>query len=104
MTNDQQAAEIAERVQRGIDWLNANRPGWFHEIDLDNLQMSDCHQCVLGQLYGHFGNWPGYGELGARDFGFNVSAGAWRFTLLTKEWRNRITELRAFAESSDAAT
>jgi hypothetical protein len=32
--------------------LDVARPDWFRELDLDQLNMDDVDDCVLGQLYG----------------------------------------------------
>lgn len=49
-------AEVAERVARGATLLDERRPGWWRDaepglIDLDRLNIEDCADCVLGQLY-----------------------------------------------------
>lgn len=42
---------IAERVQAGSVWLDEHYPGWFKVINLGTLNVSNCHVCVLGQVY-----------------------------------------------------
>lgn len=42
---------VAERVARGAAWLDQKYPQWFLSIDLSILDLSDCTQCVLGQIY-----------------------------------------------------
>jgi hypothetical protein len=37
-------------VKRGADLLDEKLPGWFIEIDLYKLELSNACQCVLGQL------------------------------------------------------
>lgn len=45
---------VAERVSNGSAWLDEHFPGWWKSIDLGNLKMASCHECVLGQVYtGH---------------------------------------------------
>lgn len=44
-------SDVKARVARGADWLDEKYPGWFKVIDLAILDISDCHQCVLGQVY-----------------------------------------------------
>lgn len=39
------------RVARGAAWLDEKYPGWYSKIDLSVLDISDCYQCVLGQVY-----------------------------------------------------
>lgn len=45
---------VYERVARGADMLDKNRPGWEHQINLEILDMNDPYKCVLGQLQGEF--------------------------------------------------
>lgn len=42
----------AERVARGAKLLDEKAPGWHYLIQLDELKMSSCHTCILGQLFG----------------------------------------------------
>lgn len=42
---------VAERVVRGAAWLDEKYPGWFLKIDLSILDLGNCTQCVLGQIY-----------------------------------------------------
>lgn len=43
-------------VDRGVQLLtNEVGPRWFAGIDLDRLDLNDVHDCVLGQLFGHYG-------------------------------------------------
>lgn len=44
------------RVTRGAMWLDDKMPGWELKVNLQDLEMSDCASCVLGQLFGHFTN------------------------------------------------
>lgn len=46
--------ETQERVRRGAQMLDRKNPDWFNEIDLDVLDLNDCHACILGQLYGTY--------------------------------------------------
>lgn len=43
--------DIADRVARGAAWLDEKYPQWFDKIDLSILDLSNCTQCVLGQVY-----------------------------------------------------
>ena len=101
-------------VRRGMAWLDANYPGWVGRIDLDNLVLSDCYKCVIGQLAGSygfvFGRGPGlrgYREAIANGFGLDDSVtrqvGTDReFWQLTDEWKRQIQARRdvAFLESA----
>lgn len=44
----------AEAVQRGVELLDRNHPGWYNKIPLDKLHMADGDYCVLGHLYGTY--------------------------------------------------
>lgn len=44
-------SDIAARVARGAAWLDEKYPQWFGKIDLSILDLGDCTQCVLGQVY-----------------------------------------------------
>jgi hypothetical protein len=41
-------------VKRGIYWLDENHPGWAQDINLDELDMSECTDCVIGQAVGSY--------------------------------------------------
>ncbi|TYB69657.1 hypothetical protein FXF51_05715 [Nonomuraea sp. PA05] len=43
--------DIPERVARGAALLDEKRPGWWQRIHLDTLNINDCGECVIGQLY-----------------------------------------------------
>lgn len=45
---------LEERVRRGAILLEEAWPTWRDEIDLDELNLSDMYNCVLGQVYGSF--------------------------------------------------
>lgn len=38
-----------KEVIAGSQWLDENFPGWEREIDLGELDITDCEVCVLGQ-------------------------------------------------------
>jgi hypothetical protein len=100
-------ASAVERVARGVAWLDANKPGWVHRINVDDLDLRSCRYCVLGQVYGYFFGAPFFGELGdgdghlfARSIGvYADTAGSGDGQALTAEI-NELTELwkRAVAE------
>lgn len=48
------AGEFRERVADGADLLDRLEPGWPSRIDLDELSMRSCLDCILGQLFGTF--------------------------------------------------
>lgn len=41
---------ITERIERGTALLDEKRPGWWHEIDLELLDIDSRCGCILGQL------------------------------------------------------
>jgi hypothetical protein len=90
---------IAERVARGVAWLDEKRPGWADEIDLTELVLSSPCRCILGQLYGDFDKVSVRGPMAK---GFNAYGGDDQslydqFEALEREWRRVITERRAAA-------
>ena len=46
--------ELEERVLRGIARLDCEYPGWYRRINMQSLDLQDCLNCVVGQLYGDF--------------------------------------------------
>lgn len=66
------------RVMMGAEWLDEVNPGWFHNIDTDDLDIRNCSKCIIGQLYGGFHNldhvsWAVYRK--AESYGFDVHSG-----------------------------
>jgi hypothetical protein len=49
---------IQERVSAGARALDALNPGWEYKINLDRLNVASPENCVLGQLYAHYGDAP----------------------------------------------
>lgn len=45
------APDPAQRVQAGIQLLDAKMPGWRDNINWDILDLGHIHNCILGQLY-----------------------------------------------------
>ena len=41
-------------VKRGATWMDQNHPGWVGRIDLSNLDMNNCHNCIIGQAVGNY--------------------------------------------------
>lgn len=42
-----------EKIHDAALNLDIVKPGWENEIDIDNLNMNECTECILGQLYGN---------------------------------------------------
>jgi len=45
---------LQERVRAGAAWLDGVDPSWRERIDLGRLQLAECCECILGQLYGNY--------------------------------------------------
>lgn len=88
---------IAERVEAGAAWLDANRPGWVDRINLETLDMASPRRCILGQEYGYFGSaLPDVGQPfinRVQALGFDGGAPG----VLAGRWRDYITARRAAA-------
>lgn len=46
--------KLKDRVERGADLLDETEPKWFKRVNMNNLRMGSCTQCVLGQVAGHY--------------------------------------------------
>lgn len=46
--------ELMRRARIGAEYLDATRPGWAGEINLDELDMGSCWDCVIGQIFGDY--------------------------------------------------
>lgn len=97
---------ISERVQRGAEWLDTERPGWVDRINLDIFDMAEGCKCVIGQLSPHDFDtaihkvWMGLTYSTAYDLGFFAGPScvyAVEYLDVTAEWRRVITERRAAA-------
>jgi hypothetical protein len=87
-----------DAVARGVAFLDEWVPGWRQRILLDELSMSSCKRCVVGQLLGDFDDLELLGDtawLRPAHFGFDLSDGSLPDTLatwdvLTDAWREAI--------------
>jgi hypothetical protein len=43
-------SDLAEQVERGAALLDEQRPGWWDEVDEDDLDVGDCEWCVVALL------------------------------------------------------
>lgn len=104
--------DIERDVARGVAFLDARYPGWFHDINVNRLRMHSLNSCVCGQLAEkHIPVDPGSPSLqnfirfvkrwglmnsGTQDLGFNahVMEG---YSVLDEEWRRVILERLASA-------
>lgn len=96
-----ESCEAVRRVSNGIGYLDGIQPGWHRRINLARFDLGDCCKCVLGQLYGV------YGEAldllrGCRPtrMGFNAlgSETPKDFELLEETWIAAIRRLQAPVE------
>ena len=96
-------SEARERVARGAALLDEKRPGWPSHIRVNDLRMSSCSTCVIGQLEGDFdegwrllaedGNSRRYSWLQkAQLYGFDSDGSEDAFTLLQAAWLEAIAE------------
>ncbi|WHT20954.1 hypothetical protein N8J89_07785 [Crossiella sp. CA-258035] len=88
--------EISPEVQRGVDWLDNQTPGWDKDIDLLTPDMGDAGSWVLGQVYGDFYEClVGKPLTWAETHGFN---GSWLDSTgscpLIAQWRQMIVSRR----------
>jgi hypothetical protein len=57
----------AQAVTRGAALLDREFPGWAERIDLPTLDLGDCYQCILGQLFEEAAELYSDGYLTGRD-------------------------------------
>jgi len=90
-------------IERGMALLDASAPGWEWRVDLDDLDLSSCTLCVVGQLYAgdYSGGLRALGEedgswIVPREVGFALSDGHHAMTYggLTTAWRRAIRARR----------
>lgn len=86
---------VAERVLAGLDFLDRAVPGWDKKINLYKLDLSSCIRCVLGQLFGSYGDGEDALELTSWDcvrLGFDRHCGepAVVHNELTSAWLDAI--------------
>lgn len=90
---------IEKRAQAGIDFLNAEIPGWEDRIDLSRLSMASWKHCLGGQLCGGYAVFSDTVALQTRDpltiAAFNPDSGVpGENEALTAEYVRRIAERR----------
>lgn len=82
----------SERAAAGAAFLDVERPGWEREIDCATLDIATGKWCVLGQLYGGYGNGLSVLRIAAPGLmGFAVSA---ERDELNEAWREEIARRR----------
>lgn len=51
---DGDPVSYADRVRSGVVLLDEKDPGWWRLVDVACLDMNNCRQCVLGQVFGSY--------------------------------------------------
>jgi len=85
-------------VARGVELLDERLPGWDEEITVENLNLSNCRECVLGQLFGEYDKGLrvlGLSSKDAKSLGFYRWPGPSRWESLSKAWRDIVRSRRA---------
>jgi hypothetical protein len=49
-------SDFTARVRAGAALLDEKKPGWLEKIRPAELNITDQHQCVLGQVFGCYGS------------------------------------------------
>jgi hypothetical protein len=49
---------VEQRVAKGLEWLDVNKPGWLDRINLTTFDLTDPCLCVLGQVFGDYWGSP----------------------------------------------
>ena len=100
---------MSSEVRAGALLLDKEKPGWWEEVDVDQLDMGGVRNCVLGQLQGDYAT--GIDKLGISSFaeasrlGFYISIRencSWAkrrglYKVLTKAWTKEIADRQAQA-------
>lgn len=87
--------QIPDEIKAGMDLLDEEFPGWREIINPEQLDMGDCHQCILGQLFGEY--FTGKREMGLtgtepEEFGFEDWVGGNdRYQWITAAWKEALT-------------
>lgn len=72
---EEQKEVTRQKVLKGASFLDERYPDWFKKIDLSRLEMNQCLDCILGQLYGLYETGKevlNLGSFNARNYGFNL--------------------------------
>ena len=89
---------VTAAVAAGVRALDVGCPGWAQKINLVRLDLGDCCQCVLGQVFDapslynpySYGLWALNIDGRSREHGFSFEAEPGYTILLDKEWRRVI--------------
>lgn len=97
---------VQERVAKGVEFLDARRPTWRHDINTERLDLISFTHCVLGQLGEGYGGYEteaqrlglvsagredeiAYGFFPAGDPGRSMQEDA---AFLTAEWKRVLSQ------------
>lgn len=97
---------LDHNINQGVAWLDEKYPGWLDVINVDSLDMTEAHSCILGQTHALLASNPSsvwsnillkedLTNEDAIDLAFNSRAthgGA--FSTLTAAWKQKIRILR----------
>lgn len=91
-----------KQIDAGAKFLDNAHAGWESKISVETLNLSNCTDCVLGQLVGPDGANAAIAKCGpaARFYGFMIDPREIIFgppglyKLLTSEWKAEITRRR----------
>lgn len=99
---------VRQRVAAGVAWLDTHAPGWTDKIDLTQLDLTHCHLCVMGQVYGDYWEAPFHENVKGVEakstgvaLGVDVTGISNRpeTVALEAEWRRVIVKRRLAAQS-----
>jgi hypothetical protein len=94
--------EISPEVQRGVEWFDAQAPGWDRDIMVWRLRVNTPGECPIGQTFGDYNrflretgrtdDWAiAHGLLSGKSFLARYRDHA----RLSREWRQVIRERQA---------
>ena len=49
------ATQLQKRIAAGIAFLNVVKPNWLKKIDIEQLDLSKSKTCMLGEVFGDYG-------------------------------------------------
>lgn len=80
-------------IFKGMGLLDASHPGWEKLINLDTLDIADTGSCILGQLFGGYGEGKDALGIWAQpwNYGF-VEGNSYSDEELTEYWKEAIEE------------
>jgi hypothetical protein len=89
------------QIAKGVEYLDQDLGrSWPNKITLEELDLTDCCYCIIGQIYGDF--WDKFHFSNhAVPFGFSLDCylphdrAQLEYKKLTQEWKEKIAQLRA---------